>query len=79
VEAAEIGGTNALTLHGANRVPVKVTVDGGAGTANLDGTTHTGVPAGTADTPDGWDRVTDRYDVRLVGGVSTVDVDRFAG
>jgi hypothetical protein len=57
------------------RVPVKVTVDGGAGTATLDGATHTGVPAGTTYAPQGWETVTDRYDVRLVGGVSHVDLD----
>jgi hypothetical protein len=79
IEVSETGGTNALTVHVVAHVPVKVTVDGGAGTANLDGTTHTGVSAGTTYAPDSWDTVTDRYDVRLVGGVSTVDLDRFAG
>jgi hypothetical protein len=79
VEVSETGGTNGLILHVAARVPVKVTVDGGAGTATLDGATHTGVSAGTTFAPDRWDTVTDRYDVRLVGGVSHVDLDRFAG
>jgi hypothetical protein len=79
VEVSETGGTNGLVLHVIVRVPVKVTVDGGAGTATLDGTTHTGVPAGTTYQPEGWETVTDRYDVRLVGGVSHVDLDRFAG
>jgi hypothetical protein len=75
----ETGGTSSLTMHAPTQVPVKITVDGGAGTATVDGTTHTGVPAGTTYAPNGWDRVTDRYDVRLVGGVSHVDLDRFAG
>jgi hypothetical protein len=79
VEVSETGGTNGLILHVIARVPVKVTVDGGAGTATLDGTTHTGVPAGATYAPQGWETVTDRYDVRLVGGVSHVDLDRFAG
>jgi hypothetical protein len=79
VEVSETGGTNGLILHVIVKVPVKVTVEGGAGTATLDGTTHTGVPAGATYAPEGWETVTDRYDVRLVGGVSHVDLDRFAG
>ena len=79
VEVSETGGTNGLILHVIVRVPVKVSVDGGAGTATLDGTTHTGVPAGATYAPEGWDTVTDRYDVKLVGGVSHLDLDRFAG
>ena len=78
VAVAETGGTNRLDLHAPERVPVKVTADGGAGTANIDGETHTGVSAGTAFAPFGWEQVTDRYDVRLVGGVSQVALDRFA-
>jgi hypothetical protein len=79
VAVAETGGANHLALHAPVRVPVKVTVDGGAGTVTLDGEAHTGVSAGTSYAPNGWDMVTDRYDVRLTGGVSTVDLDRFAG
>ena len=79
VEVSETGGTNGLILHVVARVPVKVTVDGGAGTATLDGARHTGVSAGTTFGPANWDTVADRYDVRLVGGVSHVDLDRYAG
>jgi hypothetical protein len=79
VEVSETGGTNGLILHVVARVPVKVTVGGGAGTATLDGATHTGVSAGTTFAPASWDTATDRYDVRLVGGVSHVDLDRYAG
>ena len=78
VGVAETGGANRLAMHAPVRVPVKVTVDGGAGTATLDGDAHTGVSAGTAYAPNGWDTVSDRYDVRLIGGVSTVDLDRYA-
>jgi hypothetical protein len=78
VAVAETGGANRLDLHAPLRVPVKVTADGGAGTANIDGETHTGVSAGTQYAPFGWETVTDRYDVHLVGGVSQVALDRFA-
>ena len=79
VEVSETGGTNGLVLHVIARVPVKVTVDGGAGTATIDGEKSTGVPAGATFAPEGWETVTDRYDIRLVGGVSHVDLDRLAG
>jgi hypothetical protein len=78
VTVAETGGVNQLALHAPVRVPVKVTADAGAGTASIDGENHTGVSAGTAYAPFGWETVTDRYDIHLVGGVSQVVLDRFA-
>jgi hypothetical protein len=51
-------------------VAARVTVAGGAGTADINGTVHSGVPATTTFIPPDWDTAAHRYDVRLVGGVS---------
>jgi hypothetical protein len=77
VDVRETGGVNAFTIHAPTGGPARLTVAGGAGSAVIDGTTHTGVSAGQAYTPDGWDAATDRYDIDCVGGVSRVSIDRY--
>lgn len=70
----ETGGVNRLAIHVPDRAPVRLAVQGGAGSVTLNGTVHNGVSGGRSFTTDGWDAADDRYDIRLVGGVSTVSV-----
>lgn len=70
------GGANQVLLHARDDAPARVTIGGGAGTVRIDGTTHSGVPAGEVFTPPGWAGSGDRYDVDVPGGVSTLTVDR---
>jgi hypothetical protein len=66
----ETGGVSRFAVHVPPDVAARVTVAGGAGTADINGTVRSGVPATTTfDTPD-WGAAAHRYDVRLVGGVS---------
>jgi hypothetical protein len=70
VAVTETGGVSRLAVHVPPAVAARVTVAGGAGTADINGTVHSGVPAATTFAPPDWDNAADRYDVRLVGGVS---------
>jgi hypothetical protein len=70
------GGANQVLLHAHRDAPARVTIGGGAGTVRLDGTTHSGVPAGQVFTPPAWAGSGDRYDVDVAGGVSTLTLDR---
>jgi len=65
-------------LHVPPAVAARVTVAGGAGTADINGTVHSGVPATTTFAPPNWDSAADRYDVRLVGGVSGFSLDQLS-
>lgn len=73
----ETGGATEFLVHAPSGVPVQVSVEGGAGSAVLDGVTHSGIGGGAVFTPDNWSGTTDRYDVDLVGGVSQIRVDRY--
>jgi hypothetical protein len=76
-------GTTTITLAGGASqvdtqvpagVPVRLQLDGGAGTATVGGQTHAGVAGGTVLTPPGWAGAVDRYDVSAPAGVSTISV-----
>jgi hypothetical protein len=49
---------------------------GGAGSATIDGTVHSGIAGGTVYTPDDWDNATDRYLIDNAAGVSSLTLDR---
>ena len=68
------GGTSKLTIHRSAEVPVRLEVRGGISHLTFDHQPFR--PAGelTVQSP-GYDRVPDRYDVRLTGGVSKIWVD----
>jgi hypothetical protein len=70
------GGANDVAVHVPSGPPAKIAIGGGAATVTVDGVSHSGVTAGTAFTPDGWDTATDRYDIAATSGVSTLTVDR---
>jgi len=78
VTVTETGGVSRLAVHVPPAVAARVTVAGGAGTADINGTVHSGVPATTTFAPPDWDSAADRYDVRLVGGVSGFSLDQLS-
>lgn len=70
------GGASAFDLRLPQQVAAQVRIAGGAGSASIDGTVHTGIPGGTVYTPDGWDSATDRYLIDNTAGVSALTLDR---
>jgi hypothetical protein len=70
------GGANQFLLHAPADVPVRVRAGGGAGSVTVDGSTRSGVSAGTVVTQPGWEQATDRYDIDATAGVSALTVDR---
>ena len=71
------GGSSEFTVHAPTGVPTRVALTGGAGSAVIDGTTHTGIGGGTVYTPDGWDTADPRIDVNNTAGVSTFTLVRY--
>ncbi|HEU5471620.1 MAG TPA: hypothetical protein VFV67_13280 [Actinophytocola sp.] len=69
------GGASVFDLHLSEGDPATVLIAGGAGSATLDGTTRTGIAAGTT-LSTGDTAATDRYQVDLMAGVSTFSIDR---
>lgn len=70
------GGANRWVVRPPADVPVRVSVDGGAGSVTVDGAARGGTAAGTVVTPDGWDAATDRYAVEAQAGVAALTVER---
>lgn len=66
------GGASQFTIRAPRAVPVRVALDGGAGTVILDGATHTGIVDGTVFMPPSWATAGDRYNVVATGGVSSL-------
>jgi hypothetical protein len=71
------GGASEFTVHVPAGVPTRVAFDGGAGSATVDGTVHTGIAGGTSYAPNGWDAASDRVDVDNTAGVSTFTLVRY--
>jgi hypothetical protein len=70
------GGADRFAVHAPSGVPVQARLDSGAGTVTVDGSTHTGLSAGTVVSTGDWERTQDRYDIEAAAGVSTFTVDR---
>ncbi|GAA2684541.1 MULTISPECIES: hypothetical protein [Actinoplanes] len=70
------GGASQVSVHLTGDAPVRVRVGGGAATVTIDGVRRSGIAGGTDFTPSGWGTATDRYDIDLTSGVSTLTVDR---
>jgi hypothetical protein len=70
------GGAGRWTVHQVGDAPVRVLVGGGAGSVTIDGTSESGVGAGTVFSPPGWDGAEDRVDIDAVAGMSTFVLDR---
>jgi hypothetical protein len=71
-----VSGVATWAVHVPDGVPVKVFVGSGAGTVTVDGSTRSGVSAGTTIAADGWDAAADRYEFVASGGMSTFTLDR---
>jgi hypothetical protein len=71
------GGASEFAVHAPPGVPARVALTGGAGSATIDGDTHTGIAGGTVFTPVGWDSAAQRIDVDNTAGVSAFDLDRY--
>jgi hypothetical protein len=67
----ETGGVSDLTVAVPEAAATKVTVDGGASSATILGTAHTGVSGGTVYTDPAYPMASDRVNVELQGGVSS--------
>jgi hypothetical protein len=70
------GGASELTVRLDGSAPVRVAATGGAGSVTVDGDVHSGVSGNSVWTPDGWNSATDRYDVVVSAGISTMLVER---
>jgi hypothetical protein len=66
------GGASQFRIRAPQGVPVRIAVDGGAGTIILNGVTHAGIAGGTVFAPPSWSTATDRYNVVATGGVSSL-------
>jgi hypothetical protein len=66
------GGASQFTIRAPQAVPVRIALDGGAGTVALDGATHTGIAGGTVFAPPSWSTASDRYNVVATAGVSSL-------
>ncbi|GIJ58560.1 hypothetical protein Vau01_060760 [Virgisporangium aurantiacum] len=70
------GGVRDFAVHAPRNVPVRVALARGAATVTVDGTTRSGVAAGTRIVPTGWDAARDRYVIDAVAGLGTLTVTR---
>jgi hypothetical protein len=60
-------GAGALAVEAPPGVPVRATLNSGAGQAVIDGESHSGIAPGTTLTTDGWEDAEDRYDIDSSG------------
>jgi AcrR family transcriptional regulator len=68
------GGTSRFTIHRPAEVPVRIDVRGGISHLTFDQKPFRSAAELTVQSP-GYERAADRYDVRLTGGVSRVEID----
>ena len=68
------GGTSKLRFHRPTEVPVRIDVRGGISHLTFDQKQFRSAGELTVQSP-GYERVPDRYDIRLTGGASRIDVD----
>lgn len=68
------GGASQVMLKLPAGVPTRLRLDGGAGSATLDGQTYTGVAGGTVLAAAGWAGAASRYDIEAPAGVSAISV-----
>jgi len=68
------GGASQVTITAPRGVPCRLRLDGGAGTARLNGRPVTGIAGGTVLTAPGWTAAADRYDIQAPAGISAITV-----
>jgi hypothetical protein len=70
------GGASSFALHVPAGVPTQVRFDGGAGSATIDGTDHSGLAGGTVFSAPNYSGAANRYDIDNTAGVSSLTLDR---
>jgi DNA-binding MarR family transcriptional regulator len=69
-----LGGASTIRLERPANVPVRLSITGGSGAVELDGT-RLGQKGGKASVESpGWGRAKDRYDIEVVGGSKTIEI-----
>jgi hypothetical protein len=68
------GGASLVTITAPRGVPSRLRLDGGAGTARLNGQAYTGIAGGTVLTEPGWATAANRYDIEAPAGISVITV-----
>ena len=74
-EVTLAAGASSLRVHTRGGEPARATLSAGAGSAVIDGETHSGVAAGSSFTGAGWDTATARVDIECSAGVGALVVD----
>jgi hypothetical protein len=74
VRVAISGGASQMRIRTASGVAARINVTGGLGSLETNGARQSGVGALSWETP-GYGSATDRYDIQITGGASTVTLD----
>jgi DNA-binding MarR family transcriptional regulator len=69
-----VGGASTIRIERPVSVPVRLTVSGGSGLVELDGTSLGEKGGRSTMESRGWAAATDRYDVEIVGGSKSIEV-----
>ncbi|HEX5825138.1 MAG TPA: MarR family transcriptional regulator [Candidatus Limnocylindrales bacterium] len=69
-----VGGASTIRIERPAKVPVRLTVVGGSGHVDLDGTRLGKKGGRTTMESRGWADATDRYDVEVVGGSKSIEI-----
>jgi DNA-binding MarR family transcriptional regulator len=69
-----VGGTRAIRLERPAGTPVRLRIQGGANSVNLDGTAHGKKGGDVAVESRGWSGATDRLSIEVVGGSRSIDI-----
>jgi DNA-binding MarR family transcriptional regulator len=69
-----VGGASTIRIERPGGIPVRLTVVGGTGQVDLDGSRLGGKGGHTTVESRGWSGARDRYDVEIVGGSKSIDI-----
>jgi hypothetical protein len=75
-QLALAAGVSSLRVHTRGAEPARATLSAGAGSAVIDGQTHTGVAAGSMFAGAGWDAAANRVDIECSAGIGALVVDQ---
>jgi hypothetical protein len=75
-QLALAAGVSSLRVHTRGAEPARATLSAGAGSAVIDGETHTGVAAGSIFAGPGWDAAANRVDIECSAGIGALVVDQ---
>jgi hypothetical protein len=75
-QLALAAGVSSLRVHTRGDEPARATLSAGAGSAVIDGQTHTGIAAGSMFAGAGWDTAANRVDIECSAGIGALVVDQ---